>query len=164
MTDIGPDSCEIFDCSPYLKLFIDKEGNWFQNGAEIIHREIYLQFNQMLEKDAGGEYFVKLGREICKVEVEDAPFVVKGLQTKPGELWIELNDGTTEKFDPALFWMNEDNVPYTSVKESKFHARFLRPAYYQMASYIVSDNDADFFIKIGAKSYPIERGTRRTDS
>jgi uncharacterized protein len=72
-------------------------------------------------------------------------------------LWIELNDGAREKFDSSLFWIDEDNVPYTYVKESKFHARFLRPAYYQLASYITSDNGVDFFVKIGDKSYPISR-------
>ncbi|MEW6115188.1 MAG: hypothetical protein AB1664_23865, partial [Thermodesulfobacteriota bacterium] len=105
---------ELFDVTPYLKLVIDKEGRWFQNGAEIIHPEIYAHFYRALEKASDGGYVVRMDREICRVEVEDAPFIVVGVTLDPsGDLIIHLNDGSEEPLDPEQFWINRDNVPYS---------------------------------------------------
>jgi len=150
----------MFDASPYLKLFIDKDGKWFQNGVEIIHKEIYLQFNHMLEKDPDGGYRVRLGREVCRVEVEDAPFVVLGVfEDAASGIVLSLNDGTKEVLDPNSFWIGQENVPYSYVKDRAFHARFSRPAYYQLARYIVAEDDKEFFLAISG-----ERIRIRTES
>ncbi len=53
-----------FDATPYLKLIVDKEGRWFQNGVEIIHPRVQKQFLEALEKnlkvdtesESGGKY------------------------------------------------------------------------------------------------------------
>lgn len=149
----------VFDASPYLKLVIDKEGRWFQNGAEIIHPEIYRLFNQLLEKAPDGGYLVRMGQEICKVEVEDAPFVVRRLiEDDHDKFLLELNDGTREPFDPKRFWIGGQNIPYSRVKSGVFHARFSRPAYYQLARYIVTDeNEKEFFLLLDGKRVPIKR-------
>lgn len=146
-----------FDASPYLKLFIDKDGKWFQNGEEIIHREIYIQFNRMLERTPDGAYRVRLGREVCRVEVEDAPFVVLGVdENSSGQLVLSLNDDTEETLDPACFWIGNENVPYAEIKQKQFHARFSRPAYYQLARHIVTDDEKEFFLLILGKRVPIK--------
>jgi uncharacterized protein len=156
MTHNEVESC--FDASPYLKLFIDKDGRWFQNGAEIIHQKIYRQFCEMLEKVPDGGYQVRLGREICAVEVEDAPFVVLTVFEEPdGSLTIEMNDGVREAFDPAFFWIGAENVPYCKIRGGNFHARFSRPAYYQVARYIVPDNNREFHLIIKGKRFPVKR-------
>ncbi len=133
MNDLKREEDQIlFDASPYLRLYIDKDGRWFQNGLEIIHKEIYLQFNQVLEKTADGGYRVRMGKEICRVEVEDAPFVVRRIiENEKGQVMLELNDETKEIFNPYKFWIGKNNIPYSHVKEGAFHARFSRPAYYQ---------------------------------
>ena len=150
---------QVFDATPYLKLFIDKDGRWFQNGEEIIHTAIYGQFCAMLEKTADGGYQVRMGREICGVEVEDAPFVVKSvIENAQGEISIQLNDRTTEPFDPDGFWIGKENVPYCSVKDGSFHARFSRPAYYQIAHYIDSDPQGEeFFFRVNGKRIPVKK-------
>lgn len=144
----GPE--QVFDATPYLKLFIDKEGKWFQNGVEIIHPLIYKQFCVMLEKSSDSRYLVRLGREICEVEVEDAPFVVQRVtEQNNGDVSLELNDGTVELFVPESFWIGDENVPYTHVKDGVFHARFSRAAYYQVAHYIAWDEaDQQFYVTI----------------
>lgn len=153
------ESAEVFDATPYLKLVIDKEGRWFQNGAEIIHQEIYRQFCAMLEHSPDGGYQVRMGREICRVEVEDAPFVVQRVMEEDTHgVSILLNDGTTESFDPERFWIGADNVPYCTVKDGVFHARFSRPAYYQMAQHIrPGEKDDDFFLVLGDKRIRVKR-------
>ncbi|MEJ2719180.1 MAG: DUF1285 domain-containing protein, partial [Deltaproteobacteria bacterium] len=151
----GPD--DVFDATPYLKLVFDKEGRWFQNGAEIIHSEVYLLFSRSLERAHDGAYQVRIGKEICRVEVEDAPFVVRNVTELSKDCFrLELNDGTGEIFEPERFWIGEENVPYTSVKEGQFHARFLRPAYYELAKHIVSDADEKrFYLEQDGKRIPV---------
>jgi hypothetical protein len=144
----------IFDASPYLKLFIDKEGRWFQNGAEIIHREIYLYFNSMLERAPDGGYRIAMGREVCTVEVEDAPFVVERLIRENGDgILLELNDGAREPFYPENFWIGEENIPYSKVKGGVFHARFSRPAYYDLANNIVPDGNGAFHFELDGEKF-----------
>ncbi len=140
---------KVFDATPYLKLTIDKDGRWFQNGVEIIHPEIYRQFNQMLEKLPEGGYQVRLGREVCRVEVEDAPFViVQASLDGEGRIALVLNDGTVETLNPEVFWIGKDNVPYCHVKKNEFLARFSRAAYYQLSEHIVAGDEGDFFLEI----------------
>ena len=160
MSHEGNDNGEqVFDATPYLKLFIDKDGRWFQNGKEIIHKAIYRQFCAMLEKTPTGGYQVRMGREVCGVEVEDAPFVVKSvIEDSHENISIRLNDGTTEPFDPAGFWIGKDNVPYCRVRDGSFHARFSRPAYYQIARHIDSDAEGnDFFFQLDGKQTPVKK-------
>lgn len=146
----------VFDASPYLKLFIDKDGRWFQNGAEIIHQEIYREFNRMLERTSDGGYRVRMGQEICRVEVEDAPFVVIGVsQDRQGRISMELNDGGSEILDPECLWIGKENVPYCRIKGDSFHARFSRPAYYQLAKFIVTEDEKEFFLLIDGKRHKI---------
>jgi uncharacterized protein len=159
MTEYSTDeNGDIFDVSPYLKLVIDKDGRWFQNGAEIIHPEIYRMFAGMLEKTADGNYIVRFGGEICRVEVEDAPFVIQSVDdAADGRIIILLNDGSREPLDPDHFWIGKENVPYCKVKEGAFHARFSRPAYYQLARHIVAGDDKNaFFLLIDGKRTEIK--------
>ena len=144
---------EIFDVSPFVKLFIDKNGTWFQNGVEMIHSGICSLFCSSLEKTPVGTYQVRMGSEVCSVEVEDAPFVVtEVIDGEGGSIWIALNDGCTETLDPEGFWIGAENVPYCLVKAGSFHARFSRPAYYQLARYIVSDDEEEeFFLVVGGR-------------
>ena len=162
MTQLAEEGQEqIFDATPYLKLCIDKDGRWFQNGAEIIHPEIYRMFNQMLVKTSDGGYQVKMGREVCSVEVEDAPFVVMQVaEDGHGRIFIALNDGTQEVFDPRHCWIGDKNVPYCRVKNGSFHAMFSRPAYYQLAEHITSDADGkEFFFLVGEARIPVRRAS-----
>jgi len=44
------------------RIFIDKEGNWFQDGTPILHRWTYLYNNRLLQKDDQDRYFIDEGR------------------------------------------------------------------------------------------------------
>jgi hypothetical protein len=51
----------------------------------------------------------------------------------------------TEALDPASLWVGEENVLYCKITDDKIPARFLRPAYYQLAEFIYEDQEQDSF-------------------
>jgi hypothetical protein len=130
---------------------IDKEGNWFYNGAQIINRNIFLLFCNSLEKDGKGGYFLRVDEETSPVIVESTPFVVVDVAKNEDVLKIKLNDETMETLDVGSFFISKNNVPFCRVKEGRFPARFLRKAYYRIAECFEQDEDERIFIKLAGK-------------
>jgi uncharacterized protein len=138
------------------RFFIDKSGNWFQDGIKIRHRGTYLYNNRLLDVDGEGRYFVDEGSGRLYAEVEDAPFVVKMVHRRGGEFYLRLNDETEELLDFGSLRMSGENVPYASVKKGRFEARFSRPAYYELMKYADKDG-SDYFIELGGIKQYIKR-------
>lgn len=136
------------------KIFIDKQGNWFQDGIKITHKWTYLANNRNLHMDKDGNFYIDEGWKKVYVEVEDTPFVVKMVDKKGNGFYAILNDQTVEKINFDNMWISSENVPYAKVKNNKFKARFLRPAYYELAKYAVQDGD-DFSLIINDKKIKI---------
>lgn len=135
------------------RFFIDKRGNWFQDGIKIQHRLTYLYNNKLLDRDERGRYYVDEGSGKLYVEVEDTPFVVKMVSKRGEGIYLSLNDGTEERLDFGNFYINTENIPYTRVKNGRFEARFLRPAYYELMKYAKKDG-GEYFIELGdSKNY-----------
>ena len=82
------------------RIFIDKNGNWFQDGLKITHRWTYLENNKNLDVDEEGSFFVDEGYGRVYVEVEDTPFVVKMINRTNGNFMAVLNDETVEQLSP----------------------------------------------------------------
>lgn len=136
------------------KIFIDKQGNWFQDGIKITHKWTYLANNRNLHMDKDGNFYIDEGWKKVYIEVEDTPFVVKMVDKKGDGFYAILNDQTVEKINFDNMWISSENVPYIKVKNNKFKARFLRPAYYELAKYTVQDGD-DFSLIINDKKIKI---------
>jgi hypothetical protein len=147
---------------PPCMIFVGKEGQWFHEGAEIIHRPIFLWLIQNLEKDEEGRYLVHLNNQQCVLEVEDTPLVILGVdrvQTGPEEneeILLTLNDERQEVLDPQTLWLSRENVLYGLVKGGRIPARFLRTAYYQIARHIEEDENGGFFLSLNRQKFPIE--------
>lgn len=127
------------------RIFIDKNGNWFQDGLKITHRWTYLENNRNLDIDEDGSFFVDEGRGRVYVEVEDTPFVVKMVNKTDNKYFAVLNDESVEELLPANITVCSGNVPYTTVKSNRFKARFTSRAYYEIAKYIIQEEDG-FYI------------------
>jgi len=140
---------------------IDKEGNWFYQGQQIVNRQVYLLFSQNLERDGSGRYILRIGEETCLIAVEDTPFVITDIylvsQVEPAKssFTIRLNDETEEVLNLETLFVGKDNVLYCAVKEGKFKARFLRPSYYRLAEHIVQEAEDRFYIPLNGKNYYI---------
>jgi uncharacterized protein len=134
------------DMPPCL-IYIDKEGRWYHEGAEMIHREFIRLFYDNMELDSRGRYVIDWKGQRCYVEVEDTAFVVrrvvrqeKGDENGNERLILSLSDDTQEELMPDTLYVGRDNVLYCSVKDRVFPARFTRAAYYQLAEYVEEEN------------------------
>lgn len=139
---------------------IDKEGRWFFQGEEITHRKTYLLYNRNLTRDVSGRIILRIGQEICAVEVEDAPFVVKTLEFVTFEkgglesVWLILNDESKEQLIPETLRIGADHIPYCRVRDGIFEARFSRGAYQLLVPFIQHDEqEKRFFISIAGKKH-----------
>jgi hypothetical protein len=133
------------------RFFIDKEGNWFQDGIPVLHRWTYLHNNRLLSRDEEGRYYVDEGSGRLYVKVEDTPFVVKMVDMREDGFYAILNDETEEKLDLGKLWMNEENVAYTKVKNDRYEARLLRPAYYELTKHLIQEGDNFYIVAKGIK-------------
>ena len=138
------------------RIFIDKEGNWFQDGIPILHRWTYLYNNSLLQKDESNRYYIDEGRGRVYVEVEDTPFVVKNIKLTNGNIILMLNDETEEIMMPDTLSINEHNIPYVKVKDGRFDARFCRAAYYEMMK-VLKIQDDRYYLDAGGKKIFIKQ-------
>ena len=147
--------------SDQATISIDKEGNWFYQGQQIVNRQVYLLFSQNLERDASGRYVLRIGDETCPIAVEDTPFVITDIclvsQEEPAKnsFNIRLNDETEEVLNLDTLYVEKDNVLYCEVKGGKFRARVLRPSYYRLAEHIVQEAEDRFYISLNGRNYYI---------
>lgn len=137
------------------RIYIDKEGNWYQDGIPILHRWTYLYNNKLLRRDEEGRYYIDEGRGRVYAHVEDTPYVIKMIDKRTDGLYLILNDETEEKLDFNALWMNEENIPYTKVKNGEFEARFSRPAYYEITKYLKQEGDK-FYIEVEGTEYSLK--------
>jgi hypothetical protein len=150
-------------------IYVDKDGNWFHKGAPIIHRDLLALFYQSLDVDERGQYIIKFKDQICRLEVEDTPYVVQRIDhvsgSSPGQndrFVLRLIDQSEEDLVPETLTVGPDHVPYCMIRGGKFKARFSRASYYQIAPYIQEDEEtAQYFLALNEKKYYLEGGTPR---
>jgi len=147
---------------PPCMIFVSKEGKWYHDGVEIIHRPIFLWMIQSLEKTEDGIFIVHLNNQKCYLEVEDTPLVVVRadlIPESPGEsehILLTLNDERQEKLDPETLSLSSENILYCLVKNGQIPARFLRHAYYQLAQFLEEDQAGGFILSLNNRKYPIQ--------
>ena len=137
---------------PPCEIYIDTDGNWFHKGAQIIRKDIIKFFYEHMELDEHGRYIISWRDEKCVVYVADTAFFVQRVDKTDGNFLLYISDETQEKLDPQSLYIGKDNVLYCKIKDGKFPARFLRPAYYQITKYIEEEN-GKFFLKVDNKRY-----------
>ena len=156
-----PSEGELLPCG----IVIDREGDWHYRGSRMQRSDIVSHLCQHMRRDeASGLYIVQLGKQRCYLEVEDTPLAITGvLHTeeregdKPGQLMLTIKHlETHELLDPDSLWIGEQNVLYCRVIEGGIPARFLRPAYYQLAEFIHEDEDQNrFYLSLEGKRFYI---------
>jgi hypothetical protein len=157
----GPEGSELPPCMMY----VDKEGAWFHKGAPIIHRELLVLFYQCIRLDEESRYIIKFKDQVCRLDVEDTPFVIlrtdfvpAGCDGEAERFVLHLIDHTKEDLVPESLSIGPDHVLYCKVKGEQFPARFSRPSYYQIAEYIQEELNTDrYFLYLNKKKYYVEK-------
>ena len=134
-----------------------RDGRWYADGQPIVNPRIARLFSQSVHRTADGSYELRVAEERAKITVDDTPYVITGAAVdEAGTAWIELNDESREALDPHSLVVGEDEVLYCRVKAGSEPARFLRPAYYQLADRIAADGGG-FVFHTAAGRFPIGR-------
>ncbi len=133
-----------------------RDGEWYSDGERIDNRRIAQLFSRCVRKSPKGGYMLQMGDERAPLEVDDTPFVVRQVQGDPSSgLRVVLNDESAEPLDPETVRVGPDNAFTCAVKGGEFEARLLRPAHYQLASWITTADDGRFLLRLGRREYPI---------
>lgn len=150
---------------PPCGIFIDQEGDWYYRGSPMERADIVSHLCQHLRRDeSSGQYIIQMVRQRCYLEVEDTPLVVTSVSHEKKreeqgqeELYLSIKHLiTNEPLNPTSLWVGKENVLYCKVMEDKISARFLRPAYYQLAEFIHEDKeDHRFYLLLSGKRYYI---------
>jgi len=142
---------------------VDREGDWFYQEDKIIREDILELFLSNLRLTSGGTFIIDWRGQRCALEVTDTPFIVSRVdritseQATHEEIQIRLKHlPHPEILDPSTLRVGEDNVPYCSIRNGQFRARFSRPAYYQLAAWIEYDPDTGaFYLELNGHRFPI---------
>jgi hypothetical protein len=146
---------------PPCMIYVDKDGAWFHKGAPIIHRELLLLFYRCLCVDELGRYIIKFNDQVCRLDVEDTPFVIlstdfvrAGADGEKNHFILHLIDDTKEELALDTLTIGPDNVLYCKIRNGKFRARFSRPSYYQLAQHVEEEPETGrYFICPNNKKY-----------
>jgi hypothetical protein len=146
-------------------IFIDREGDWYYRGSPMERTDIVSHLCQHLRREeSSGQYIIQMGKQRCYLEVEDTPLAVSSvfLQEKnkekgQEELSLSIKHLTTHQpLNPTTLWVGKENVLYCKIMDDAIPARFLRPAYYQLAEFIHEDKEKhSFYLFLSGKRYYI---------
>jgi hypothetical protein len=152
---------------PPCMIYVDKDGKWFHKGAPIIHRDLLALFYKSLNVDEHGQYIIKFKDQICRLDVEDTPYVVLTTDFVPDpsheekdRFVLNLIDDSQEDLVPETLWIGPGHVPYCKISGGKFKARFSRAAYYQLTQYLQEDPvSGQYFISLNGEKYYLKEIT-----
>ena len=141
------------------QLTFRSDGRWYADDEPVLHERLARLFSRYLRRKPDGAYEIWIDeRYHADVVVEDTPYVVIGVDIDgAGQFTVTLSDGTTERLAPQTLHVGKDDVLYCQVKNGAERARFLRPAYYQLVSFIDEVGPGRFQLRCGGTTYPIAR-------
>lgn len=142
---------------PTRKISFGKDGWWYADGERIQNRRINVLFSQHLRKAPAGTYEIAIGEDRVAVAIDDTPYVITRVSGDPEQgFTLRLNDESEEALAPHTLYVGHEHVLYCRVKGQEHPARFLRPAYYQLAAHVQEDpKTSAYLLKVGADLFPI---------
>jgi hypothetical protein len=137
------------------KIRFGRDGRWYSDDEPITNERIADLFSKHVVRQPDGSYQIEIGWDKAAIEVEDTPYVVERVDpTGEGGFVVELNDESREPLDLDSLAISDDNVLYCHLAGRGERARFLRPAYYQLAPYI-QESAGRFVIRAAGREHPI---------
>jgi hypothetical protein len=127
-----------------------KDGRWYADREPITNERIASLFSRHVTRGDDGAFWLIVGDERARIEVEDTPFVVVRIDGDPDRGFrLGLNDETSEPLAADSLRIGEDDVLYCDVKDGRYRARFLRPAQVELLSHARAEGDG-FALPVGS--------------
>jgi hypothetical protein len=138
-------------------LSIDAEGRFLHRGEPITHARTLAILWASLAPTPEGRWLVRIGRESGYVDVEIAPWVVRGVLDGPdGAPWLLLSDGSREPLDPGTLTLGADGVLRCAVKAGQ-PASFSRSAQVTLGLALEEEpaGSGSYVLTLGGVPYPV---------
>ncbi len=137
------------------KISFRRDGRWYSDDEPINNARIAKLFSRCLKQMEDGRWQIAMADERAFVEIDDTPWVVTSVGgDAAGGFTIRLNDDTEEPLAADTLTVGTGNVLYTRVKDGRYAARFLRPAYYQLAP-AIAERDGRFVLETAGTRHEI---------
>lgn len=139
---------------------IRKDGKWYADETvEMFRRNILNILASNIDRDAAGQYIIRMGEEEFPLVVEDAPFFANGIYEKEGQLTLRFYDLQEMPLNqPMKLYLKED-VPYLSYRWPG-DTKLSRGIYYKLSDYFQISGNNIFIVPPGSslKSWILEVG------
>ena len=104
-----------------------KDGRWYADDEPIENQRIAALFSRHLTRSDDGAFWLVIGDERARIEVEDTPFVVVRVDGGPKTgFTITLNDGSSEPLCADSLGFGDADVLYCAAKGGRERVRFPR--------------------------------------
>lgn len=138
------------------KISFRRDGRWYNDDEPINNARIAKLFSTCLRQTDDGRWQIAMADERAFVEIQDTPWVVTSVSGDAARgFTVRLNDDSEEPLDPTSLAVGDGNVLYTRVKDGRHRARFLRPAYYQLAP-AIAERNGRFVLATGGGEHEIQ--------
>jgi hypothetical protein len=139
-------------------LVLDRELRWRHDGELVVHPKIVELFNESLVPAEDGRFQLRVGQDWAYVVVEDAAYLVTGLDTDETRVFLRLSDKTGEALEPATLVLGQDGVLTARVKQGRAKARFSRQAQVALGALLEPSSDGPVLKLPGARlSVPLAK-------
>ncbi|MCU0724008.1 MAG: DUF1285 domain-containing protein [Planctomycetes bacterium] len=138
---------------------VEDDGRWTCEGREIVHPEVLALFRRSLEPSPEGGWRLRVGAELRPVEVADTPLFVKAMRADgPGTYLLALDDGSSERLDPATLRRDARGF-LAAVKGGAIPARFARTAYLDLAHLLEEAPEGGLLLRCAGGDVRVEDGS-----
>jgi len=126
---------------------LTKNGVWMSDDIEITHEGTRQLFFKILTLE-NGHWFLKLGKEIKEITVEDTAYFVKRVDLEPGlkQATLTLAGGSKEPLKHQTLHYKPGRL--TCKLANGFEAKFVGSAYFELLSHLEEDERA-YFLTFG---------------
>lgn len=124
---------------------LSRNGVWISDGTEITHEPTRRLFARSLKKDADG-YFIQVGRETKRIQVEDTPYFIQRLEGFPETGYeVVLTDESHQPLNPLTLHYRPGRL--TCRLENREEAKFLHSPYSEILKDLQED-ETTYFITV----------------
>ncbi len=127
---------------------LTRNGLWIADGVEISHEPTRKLFAKSLKKHEDGTYWLHIGRETKKIQVEDTAYFIIRLEDElHSQITLFINDETSEKLDPETLKYRPGRLS-CQIKNKSEEAKFLHAPYFDLLKFLEEDRSG-YFLKFG---------------